>query len=273
MTPEYFTTWNIPIIEGRSFTARDDEHSPSVAVVTQQFARRVWPNESAVGKRFRISKDGPPIEVVGVSGDIQYFVVGETPKPFFFRPYAQNYRGSFTVTVHTAVDPASVANQLRATISSLDATLPVFDVRTFDDHIRNGRALLGTRVGAWFAAVFGALALVLASVGIYGLIAYAVAQRRREIGIRVALGARSSAVVALIVRQGVQIAVVGVVIGLAITFGVTQLLSKLLYGVTPRDPLILGTVSLALAAVGALASIIPARRAATVDPLEALRED
>ncbi|HEY9227806.1 MAG TPA: FtsX-like permease family protein, partial [Gemmatimonadaceae bacterium] len=133
--------------------------------------------------------------------------------------------------------------------------------------------LLGTRVGAWFAAVFGALALVLASVGVYGLIAYSVAQRRREIGIRVALGSRASAVVALVVRQGIRIAVVGVAFGLAMTIGVTQLMSKLLYGVAPRDPLILGSVSIALALVAGAASVIPARRAATVDPLVALREE
>jgi predicted permease len=273
VSPEFFGTWGVPIVEGRAFTSRDDENAPKVAVVTQQFAKRTWPNQSAIGKRFKIGKDGRPIEVVGVSGDIQYFSIGETPKPFFFRPYAQTYRSSFTLNVHTAVDPVSLVKQLRATITSLDPTLPVFDVRTFEDHILNGRALLGTRVGAWFAAVFGALALVLASVGVYGLISYSVAQRRREIGIRVALGARASSVVALVVRQGIRIAVVGVLIGLAMTFGVTQLMSKLLYGVAPRDPIILGTVAIALAAVGAAASIWPARRAATVDPLVTLREE
>jgi len=212
-------------------------------------------------------------EVVGVTADIQYFSLGETPKPFFFRPYAQNYRSSFTLAVHTAVDPASLANQVRATISSLDPTLPVFDVRSFEDHLRNGRALLGPRVGAWFAGVFGMLALVLASVGVYGLIAYSVAQRTREIGIRVALGARAGAVVGLVVGQGIRIAVAGVLLGVALTFAVTQLLASLLYGVSARDPIIFGTVAIALSAVGAMASLLPARRAATVDPLVALREE
>ncbi|HEY9227357.1 MAG TPA: ADOP family duplicated permease, partial [Gemmatimonadaceae bacterium] len=123
VTPEYFATWGIPIVEGRGFNAQDNESTPKVAVVTRQFAQRVWPNESAIGKRFQLDKDGPQIEVVGVSGDVQYFSIGETPKPFFFRPYAQAYRSSFTLAVHTAVDPASLTNQLRATISSLDATL------------------------------------------------------------------------------------------------------------------------------------------------------
>jgi predicted permease len=273
VTPEYFRTWGLPIVEGRGFADTDDEDAPPVAVVTRAFAQRVWPDQPALGKRFKIAKNGPQIQVVGVSGDIQYFSIGETPKPFFFRPYAQNYRGTFTVAVHSAVDPASLANQLRATISSLDATLPVYDVFTFEDHVRNGRALLGTRIGAWFAAVFGALALVLASVGVYGVIAYSVAQRRREIGIRVALGARASEVVALVVRQGLRIAIAGTLLGLVLTLAVTHVLTKLLYGVAPRDPLILGGVALSLALVGAVASLLPARRAASVDPLVALREE
>jgi predicted permease len=273
VSPEYFTTWGLPILEGRGFAETDDEDAPRVAVVTRAFAQRVWPGQSALGKRFKIAKDGPQIQVVGVSGDIQYFSIGETPKPFFFRPYAQNYRGTFTVTVHGAVDPASLAKQLRATISSLDPTLPVFDVFTFDDHVRNGRALLGTRIGAWFAAVFGVLALVLASVGVYGVISYSVAQRRREIGIRVALGARASEVIGLVIRQGLRIAIAGTFLGLVLTLAVTQVLTKLLYGVAPRDPIILGGVAMSLAFVGAVASLLPARRAAMVDPLVALREE
>jgi predicted permease len=273
VSPEYFTTWGLPILEGRGFAETDNEDAPRVAVVTRAFAQRVWPGQSALGKRFKIAKDGPQIQVVGVSGDIQYFSIGETPKPFFFRPYAQNYRGTFTVTVHGAVDPASLAKQLRATISSLDPTLPVFDVFTFDDHVRNGRALLGTRIGAWFAAVFGVLALVLASVGVYGVISYSVAQRRREIGIRVALGARASEVIGLVIRQGLRIAIAGTFLGLVLTLAVTQVLTKLLYGVAPRDPIILGGVAMSLAFVGAVASLLPARRAAMVDPLVALREE
>jgi len=273
VTPEYFTTWNLPIVDGRAFTSSDDENSRRVAIVTRQFAEKLWPGQSAIGKRFKVGKDGPMNEVVGVTTDVQYFSLGETPKPFFFRPYAQNYQANFTLAVHTAVDPASLANQLRATISSLDPTLPVFDVRSFEDHIRNGRALLGPRIGAWFAGVFGALALVLASVGVYGLIAYSVAQRTREIGIRVALGARAGAVVRLVVGQGIRIAVAGVLLGVALTFAVTQLLANLLYGVSARDPIIFGTVAIALSVVAAMASVLPARRAATVDPLVALREE
>ncbi|HXT15716.1 MAG TPA: ABC transporter permease [Gemmatimonadaceae bacterium] len=273
VSPEYFATMSLPILEGRGFTAHDDEGAPKVAVVTKRFAARVWPGASAVGKRFRFRKDGPLLEVVGVSGDVQYFSVGEAPKPFFFRPYAQWYRPQFTLNVHTNVDPSSLTSAVRATLATLDPELPVFDVRSFDDHISNGRALLGTRLGAVFAAVFGALALSLAAVGLYGLMSYAVAQRTREIGIRVALGARTSGVVRLVMRQGLAISVIGVTIGTAMTLVLTGFLSKLLYGVAPRDPVIFVSVALTLAVVSAIAGVIPARRATRVDPLTALRSD
>lgn len=273
VTPEYFTTAGISIVEGRGFDAHDDERAPKVAVVTRKFAEQVWPGMSAVGKRFRLENDGSFYEIVGVSADIQYFSIGEQPKAFFFRPYAQNYRSTFTVNVLTAADPAALTNQLRATIASLDPSLPVFDVRTMHDHITNGRALLGTRIGAVFAAVFGLLALILASVGVYGLISYSVAQRTREIGIRVALGARMPLVINLVVKQGLTIAIVGTSVGVAVTLFVTKLLSKLLYGVAPHDPTIFAAVALTLVVVAALASLVPARRATRVDPLVALRAE
>jgi len=273
VTPEYFATAGIPIVEGRGFDAHDDENGPKVAVVTRRFAEQVWPGTSAVGKRFRLAKDGPSYDVVGVSADIQYFSIGERPKPFFFRPYAQNYRSGFTINVLTSVDPVALTNQLRGTIASLDPDLPVFDVRSMRDHVVNGRAIFGTRIGAVFAAVFGLLALILASVGIYGLISYSVAQRTREIGIRVALGARMPLVVNLVVKQGLAIAIVGTSVGVALTMFVTKLLSKLLYGVAPHDPIIFGGVALILVVVAGLASLLPARRATRVDPLVALRTE
>ena len=273
VTPSYFETMSLPIVAGRGFDAHDDEQSPRVAVVTRAFARRIWPGQSPLGKRFRIGKDDPPLEIVGVSGDIQYFSIGETPRPFFFRPYAQWYRSKFTLDIRTAGDPVSLINPLRGVIKAMDPTLPLFDVRNMMDHVQKGRALLGVRVGAWFAAVFGALALLLASVGLYGLISYSVEQRTREIGIRVALGARTSTVLGLVLRQGMVIAVVGVVVGLGLTMVVTQFLRSILYGVAPRDPVILVTVAVTLGGVAALASLVPARRATRVDPLTALRAD
>jgi predicted permease len=273
VTPTYFQTLSLPIVAGRGFDAHDDEHAPLVAVVTQAFARRIWPGQSPLGKRFRIGKDAPPLEIVGVSGDIQYFSIGEAPKPFFFRPYAQWYRPTFTLAIRTAGDPVSLVNPVRGVIKAMDPTLPLFDVRSMEDHIRNGRALLGVRIGAWFAAVFGALALLLASVGLYGLISYSVEQRTREIGIRVALGARTATVLGLVLGEGMVIALAGVVVGLGVTMVVTQFLRSILYGVAPRDPVIFVTVAVTLGGVAALASLVPARRATRVDPLTALRAD
>jgi ABC-type antimicrobial peptide transport system permease subunit len=213
------------------------------------------------------------LQIVGVTGDIQYFGLGETPKPFVFRPYAQGYRPTFTLTIRTAPDPASVAGSVRAAVASRDPALPLFDVRTRQDNIDNGRALLGTRLGAGFATVFGVLALILATIGVYGLVSYSVTQRTREIGIRVALGARAPTVIRLVVRQGMTIAVIGVAVGAMLTLLVTQALAKLLYGVAPRDPVVLTAVAGVLVTVALLASLIPAGRASRVDPMAALRAE
>ena len=273
VTPNYFETMRIPIVEGRDFDERDNATAPRVAIVTRAMATRIWPGQSALGKKFRVTKDGPVTEIVGVSGDIQYFALGETPKPFLFRPYSQLYSSSFTLMIHTGVDPASLAGAVRSTVASLDPTLPLYDVRSFDEHIRSGRAMLGTRLGAAFSEVFGGLALLLAAVGLYGLLSYAVAQRTREIGIRVALGAQTGTVLQLVVRQGLALSALGAAIGLAITVLVTRLLTALLFGVAPRDPVILGGVVVVLLAVGVVASMVPALKAARVDPLAALRAE
>jgi predicted permease len=273
VTPSYFATMNIPIIMGRAFTDRDDEDATKVAVVTNQFARALWPGQPAIGKRFRFGRDGPMLEIVGVAGDIQYFSIGEAPKPFVFRPYAQAYRPTFTISARTAVAPASIVPALRVAVASLDPTLPLYDVRTMDDHIKNGRALFGTRLGAAFASVFGVLALVLATIGVYGLVSYSVTQRTREIGIRMALGARTPAVMRLVVRQGLSIAVIGVAFGAALALVVTRLLAGLLYGVAPRDPVILTAVAGVLVTIAVVASLIPAGRATRVDPVAALRAE
>jgi ABC-type antimicrobial peptide transport system permease subunit len=162
---------------------------------------------------------------------------------------------------------------VRAVIATLDPSLPVFDVRTMDDHIRNGRALLGTRLGAAFSTVFGVLALILATIGVYGLVSYAVTQRAREIGIRMALGARTPAVIRLVVRQGVRTAIIGVILGGIAALAVTQLLANLLYGVAPRDPVVLTAVVVAMVTVALIASLIPAGRATRVDPVASLRAE
>jgi predicted permease len=269
---DYFAVTGIPILQGRAFTDRDDASAPPVAIVNDAFANAIWPGQTAVGKRFHFgSATGPLLEIVGVVRGTQDMLLGETPKPFVFRPVGQVYEAEMTLLVHTTPDPSSVVPSLRAIFTSLDPNLPVFDVRTMDDHLRNGQAFLFTRIGSAFAAVFGLLALVLATVGVYGVVSYSVAQRTREIGVRMALGARRPAIVGLVVGQGLRLAWVGVGAGLILSVAAAGVVSSVLFGVAPRDPVVLATVVALLTVVVAVASLVPARRAMRIDPITSLR--
>jgi predicted permease len=269
---DYFAAMGIPVLEGRAFTERDDATAPAVAIVNDAFGRAIWPGQTAVGKRFHVgSATGPMLEIVGVVRGTQDLLPGETPKPMVLRPIGQVFEGEMTVIAHTAADPASLVPALRAVLTSLDPALPAFDVRTMDDHLRNGQAFLFTRIGSAFAAVFGMLALVLATVGVYGVVSYSVAQRSREIGVRMALGARRGAIAGLVIGQGLRLAWIGVGVGLALSVATAGGLSAVLVGVGPRDPLVIATVVAVLTVVVALASLIPARRAMRIDPITSLR--
>jgi len=271
---EYFATMGIPVLEGRAFTDRDDSHAPGAAIVNAAFAKTIWPGETAVGKRFHVDGGtGPIVEIVGVVGNMQDLIVGESPKPYVFRPLGQSYQPQMTLLAHTGPLPSSIVPPLRAVFITLDRSLPVFDVRTMGDHVRNGQALLFPRLGSAFATVFGLLALTLAMVGVYGVVSYSVAQRTREIGLRVALGARLPTILRLVVGQGLRLASIGVGIGLILSIATTGVVSSVLYGVAPRDPIVLGVVVLVLTLVAAIASLVPARRATRIDPLVALRSD
>jgi macrolide transport system ATP-binding/permease protein len=269
---DYFAAMGIPLLEGRAFTDRDDASAPLVAVVTDAFVKAVWPGQTALGKRFRSGgDDGPVIEIVGVVRGFQEMLLGETPRPYIFLPVAQAYRSPMTILVETAGDPSSVARSMRALIAGLDPSLPVFDVRTMDDHLRNGQAMLFTRLGSAFATVFGLLALVLATIGVYGVVSYSVAQRTREIGVRMALGARRPAILRLVVGQGMRLGWIGLGIGLVLSVATMGVVSSVLYGVGPRDPVVLGAVVGLLTLVVAIASLVPARRAMRIDPMTSLR--
>ena len=193
------------------------------------------------------------------------------PNPYVFLPVAQAYSTPMTILVHTASDPTSVTRSMRDVVAGLDPTLAVYDVRTMENHLRNGQALLFQRLGSAFATVFGLLALVLATIGVYGVVSYAVAQRTREIGVRMALGARRPAIVRLVVGQGMRLGWIGLAIGLGLSIATMGTVSSVLYGVTPRDPLVLGSVVAILLVVVAIASLVPARRAMRIDPITSLR--
>ncbi len=267
----YFQTMGTAVLQGREFTDRDTASSPKVAIVNETMARRYWPNQEALGKRISLSREGPYLEVVGISRDSKYVFLGEDPRAFFYLPFEQNYRGEMTLFVHSAGDDATVLAGVRQVVRELDPDLPIYDAKTMMTHLRDGVAMLFVRLGARLATAFGLLGLVLAVVGVYGVISYSVSQRLHEIGVRMALGASRGDVLKLVVRQGLLLTTAGVTIGLAAAFMVTRVMSSLLYGVNATDPLTFGLIALLLAGVALGACFVPARRATKVDPMVALR--
>jgi putative ABC transport system permease protein len=272
----YFRAIGIPLLKGRYFDAHDTETAPHVVIVSQSLARHFWPLEEAVGKRLKpgFSNDAW-CTVVGVVGDTKQYSVGETPSPGMYLPYAQApdpfLMQDITLVLRTVADPFSLVTAARHAVQAVDPDLPVFDIATMDQLIY--RSVSAPRFNTALLGVFAALALVLASVGIYGVMSYAVAQRTHEIGVRVALGAGASDILRQVVRQGMLPAVLGIVTGTAGAWGVTRFLSALLFGVRPSDPLTFTLVPLLLAAVALVACLLPARRATKVDPVVALRHE
>jgi putative ABC transport system permease protein len=234
-------------------------------------ARRYWPEQDAIGKRFAVHREGPYLEVVGIARDSKYMFLGEDPRAFFYLPFEQNYRGEMTLFVHTTGNDTGAIAGIRQVVRDLDGDLPIYDAKTMISHLRDGLALLFVRLGARLATTFGLLGLVLAMVGVYGVVSYSVSQRIHEIGIRVALGANSADVLKLVIRQGLALTMAGVTIGLVAAFAATRVLGSLLYGVSATDPLTFGMIAMLLTGVALAASFIPARRALKVDPMVALR--
>ena len=271
--PGYFETMRIPVLQGRAFDERDTADAPEVAVVNETFVRRFFPGSDAagaIGKRFsHRGSDGPWTEIVGVVGDGKYFSISEDPRPFAYFALSQGSSSELTLLVRTAGDPEAMAAPVREEVRRLDPTMPVYGVQSLSRHM--ALSLFPARVAASLLGAFGLLALTLAAIGVYGVMAYSVAQRTREIGIRMALGARPRDVLRMVVRQGLQMSAIGLVAGLVGALGVTQLMSSLLYGVTSTDVPTYILISLLLAAVVLLASSVPALRAARVDPIRALR--
>jgi predicted permease len=269
ISPGYFRTMEI-LLRGRDFTERDSKEESRVAIVNETFARRMFPGREAIGSRFNFSgPDKPYWEVIGVAADGKYNSLGEDPKAAYYRPLLRDYSTNATLVARITGDAPSALAALRNELQRLDPTLPLYNVETLTDHMNV--PLFPFRLAATVLGAFGVLAIVLAAIGIYGVMSYVVAGRTREIGVRVALGAERRDVLLLIIRQGMTLAVMGLAIGLLIAFGVAQLLAKLLFGVSPFDPLTFAGVSLLLGLVAVVACYVPARRATKVDPLIALR--
>jgi predicted permease len=269
VTPGYFDAMGIPIREGRDFTERDDSASVPVMVVNEYMAKKYWAGRSPIGRTVKYG--GRDHTVIGIVPTGKYQRLGEPPSSFYYTALAQHWNEGMTIAIRTAGDPETVAPALRAAVTAFDETLPVSGVQTMTRHL--GLALMPARLAGAALGVFGLLGLVLASVGMYGIMSYTVSQRRREIGIRMAVGAAGGDVVRMIMRQGLSLVVVGAVIGIAGALGASRLLRGILYSPSVVDPTTFISVPLLLTAVAALASWLPALRASSVDPLEALRRD
>ncbi|MFN2455431.1 MAG: ABC transporter permease [Pyrinomonadaceae bacterium] len=274
IAPKYFETLNIPLVRGRDFNDADKKESSRVAVVNEAMAARFWPNQDAVGKRFylgEISEGGKPIEIVGVAKTGKYRTLGEDARMYVYLPFAQSYSPRMTLHLRRSDSAASqsLIPAVRREVEAMDKSLPLLDAQPLAQY--TALSLLPIRIAATVAGGFGVIGLLLAAVGIFGVVSYSVTQRTREIGIRMALGAQTSDVFKLVIGQGVKLALVGVGCGLLVAVLATRLLAGLLYGVSATDPLTLAGVSLLLLAVAVCASYIPARRAVKVDPTEALR--
>jgi putative ABC transport system permease protein len=271
----YFETLRIPLLGGRDFTERDDAGRPGVVIINETMARRFWPGEDPVGRRFRLAGDerrglaASSVEVIGVAANVKYRTLGEDPQPHLYLPYRQNYDFARTLLVRTGRDPGGTIPAVQRELRGLDQE--GFFARTLVQHA--GLSLLPARMAATLSAAFGTLTLLLAVVGVYGIVSYSVTQRTREIGVRMALGARPADLLRLVLGQGLKLIATGVAAGLAGAFLLTRFLSTLLYGVSPTDPLTFAGVALLLAGIALLATCVPARRAARLDPMVALRHE
>ena len=266
----YFETLRIPLLRGRDFNAQDREGAPGVVVVNETFAKRYFPVQDPLGKHISLSgAKGPWLEVIGLARDGKYITLGEAPAPFVYQSLAQRHESGMSLMVRTRSDPANFLASVRREVQAVEKNLPVTNLRPMTELLSN--SLYSARMGAGLLGVFGLLALLLAAIGLYGVMAYSVTRRTREIGIRMALGAQRGDVLRLVLREGMTLVGVGIFLGLLGAFALTRLLASFLYGVSTTDPSTFIGIALFLAAVALLASFIPARRASKVDPMIALR--
>lgn len=268
-SPDYFRTMGIDLREGREFTAQDDSAAAPVIIINQHFADRFWRGQSALGRIVQTA--GRDFRVIGVVPTGKYVRLGEEATAFMFFPQPQVWTSAMSIVLRTAGEPAAFTPTLRREVTALDANLPIANVRTMDRHL--GVALLPARVAGTALGVFGLIGLLLASVGMYGVMAYSVSQRTREIGIRMAIGATASNVITLVMRQGLTLVLIGTAIGLAGAIAASRLLASVLYGGDALNPMTFAVVPLVLITVAALATFIPARRASSIHPAVTLRAD
>jgi predicted permease len=271
---EYFRAMEIPLVEGRLFTQQDTRAGQRVALIDAHMAAQYWPNASPLGKRLRIGladSTGPWITIVGVVGRIKQDALDSESRIAMYLPQTQYPVRGMNVVLRSAADPAGLAAAVRKEIRELDSDLPVYGVRTMSHRVEE--SLARRRFSMLLLTLFACLALGLAAIGVYGVMAYLVSQGSRELGIRMALGATPRSILVMVVRQGLTVAAVGVGIGLTGAFGLTRLMRRLLFGTEATDPFTFTAIALLLAAIALVASFVPALRAARIDPMISLRSE
>jgi predicted permease len=272
--PPYFETMGIPLLRGRVFEESDNHTSPPVAIVNQTMANHFWPSGDAIGKRFSMNGDsGPFLEVVGVVGNGKYQTLNEDAQPFFYLPIAQDFVSKRALQIRTRVSPASVAGPVKEQIARLGPDLSLIDIETMKQSLEGAFGFFTYRVAAIFAGALGGTGLIVAIVGVYGVVSFTASQRTREIGIRMALGANSRDILALVWKHGLRLVIAGVVVGAIAASALARTMGGLLAGVRPSDPATYITVAMLLSVVGLVACWIPARRAMRVDPMFAVRHE
>jgi putative ABC transport system permease protein len=269
VTPGHFETMRIPLISGRDFTDFDRENTTRVAIINEAMAKAIWPGQEPLGKRFAIVKEPELLQVIGVVGTAVIGQIGEDPQPIAYLPMRQQYSPFATLVARTNSNPEPLIGAVRAQVQQIDKNLAFTNAQTVQQIL--GQGLWAARMGAALLGLFGALALILASIGIYGVLAYSVAQRTSEIGLRMALGAQPRQVLGLVLKQGMFLATIGAVVGIIVALPVARMAGNLLYGVSATDPLTYVGITMLLMAVALLACYLPARRATRIDPLIALR--
>ena len=266
----YFQAMEIPLIRGRFFNEQDTVEKPRVTIIDESMARQFWPGQDPIGKRIYEVQFNPPwLTIVGVVGRVKHETLDSDPRIVFYLPHAQRVTRAMTVVMRASQDPETLAASVKQQVHALDPELPMYSVRTMEHFV--DQSLARRRFSMVLLTIFSAIALALATIGVYGLMAFLVSQGTREIGIRIALGATQTSIVRLVIRRGMALSLSGVVLGIIGAFAFTRFMGSLLYGVTPTDILTFASIPLLLSLVALVATCIPARRAAKVEPGDSLR--
>jgi len=269
--PPFFDVLGIPIVQGRGFTDADRSGSERVAVINEAMAHRFWPDGDAVGSTFRYESSETPITVIGIAGDTKVRQIGEAPRPQFYRPFAQSYTSGCTVVATGAGDAEQIALQIARAARELDPDVFTWEPKSMARHLET--QLLARRLAAMIVTAFAVLGLALAAIGLYGLVSYSVAQRRREVGIRMSLGADQTSILRLLVGTGLRPVLAGLVAGLVLAIALARLMQGLLYGIDALDATTFGAVIIVMLVIASLAATVPAIRATRMDPSAALRTE